>query len=78
VVGGYAVMVYTEPRFTKDLDIWIENTPENAKRVFHALAEFGAPLSGMTVSDFAKKRGSDLSARHATLPDRCAYIHYRM
>ena len=24
VVGGYAVMLYTEPRYTKDLDIWIE------------------------------------------------------
>ncbi len=23
IVGGYAVMVYTEPRYTKDLDLWI-------------------------------------------------------
>jgi hypothetical protein len=36
VVGGYAVMVYTEPRFTKDLDIWVDPTPENAKKVFAA------------------------------------------
>ena len=53
VVGGYAVMVYTEPRFTKDLDIWIDPTPENAKKVFAALAQFGAPLTGCTAADFA-------------------------
>jgi tRNA nucleotidyltransferase/poly(A) polymerase len=38
VVGGYAVRLYTEPRYTKDLDIWVESTPENAQRVFRALA----------------------------------------
>jgi hypothetical protein len=54
VVGGYAVMLYTEPRFTKDLDIWVDAHPENAQRVFHALAEFGAPLAGIQADDFAK------------------------
>jgi hypothetical protein len=44
IVGGYAVMKYTEPRFTKDLDLWIGNSPENAARVYDALADFGAPL----------------------------------
>ena len=44
IVGGYAVMKYTEPRFTKDLDLWIGNSSENAARVYRALAEFGAPL----------------------------------
>jgi hypothetical protein len=52
VVGGYAVMVYTEPRYTKDLDIWVESTPDNALRVFRALAEFGAPLAGMNPAEF--------------------------
>jgi hypothetical protein len=52
VVGGYAVMVYTEPRFTKDLDVWVEPTSENAKKVFAALAQFGAPMVGWTVEDF--------------------------
>jgi hypothetical protein len=37
VVGGYAVMKYTEPRFTKDLDLWISTDEENAKTVFSAL-----------------------------------------
>src|SRR5437879_2549032 len=55
IIGGYAVMKYTEPRFTKDLDIWIRNTLQNAERVYSALAEFGAPLKadGLTANDFA-------------------------
>ena len=54
VVGGYAVMLYTEPRFTKDLDVWVEASPENAPRVFRALAEFGAPLAGIQAGEFAQ------------------------
>ena len=53
IVGGHAVMLYTEPRFTKDLDIWIEASAANALRVFRALAQFGAPLSGLCADDFA-------------------------
>jgi len=55
VVGGYAVMKYTEPRFTKDLDIWISINEENSRAVFNALKEFGAPLKGLTERDFAEK-----------------------
>lgn len=40
------------PRYAKDLDIWINNSPENAERVYHALKEFGAPLTNITVEDF--------------------------
>ena len=54
VVGGYAVMLYSEPRFTKDLDLWVGDNADNATRVFRALAEFGAPLSGVEPADFAK------------------------
>jgi hypothetical protein len=53
VVGAFAVMRYTEPRYTKDLDIWVDPAPENAKRVYAALAEFGAPLKGYEPADFA-------------------------
>ena len=52
IVGAYAVMKYTEPRYTKDLDIWVDVTPDNADRVFKALAEFGAPMTDVTVEDF--------------------------
>ena len=52
VVGGYAYSYYTEPRATKDLDVFVDSSPENAVLVFEALADFGAPLSGMTSKDF--------------------------
>lgn len=51
VVGAYAVIHYTEPRYTKDLDLWVEPTTENAKRVFSALAVFGAPVDELTLED---------------------------
>jgi hypothetical protein len=52
VVGAYAVMKYSEPRFTKDLDLWIATDPENANSVYVALKEFGAPLTNLTAGDF--------------------------
>ena len=53
VVGAYAVTFYAEPRYTKDLDIWVEPSAENAKKVWDALAAFGAPLDGIRVEAFA-------------------------
>jgi len=55
VVGGYAVMKYTEPRFTKDLDLWIALDAANAQAVFAALKEFGAPLAELTAADFQEE-----------------------
>lgn len=52
IVGGYALSHYTEPRATKDLDLFLDSSPDNASRVFDSLAQFGAPLSGVTVDDF--------------------------
>lgn len=52
VVGAYAVMKYSEPRYTKDLDIWVEASPDNASRVFSALRAFGAPMQGISEADF--------------------------
>lgn len=54
VIGGYAVIQYTEPRYTKDLDIWIEASTTNAKRVLKALTAFGAPIDNLTVDELAK------------------------
>ena len=45
-------MKYTEPRATKDIDLWIDTTMENAERVYAALARFGAPLAEYTPRDF--------------------------
>lgn len=55
VVGGYAVMKYTEPRFTKDLGLWISTDEENSKAVYAALKEFGAPLKGLAPPDFTQE-----------------------
>jgi predicted nucleotidyltransferase len=52
IVGGHAFGVHAQPRTTKDLDLFIRADSENAKAVFHALAQFGAPLEGMTPEDF--------------------------
>ena len=49
IVGAYAVIFYTEPRYTKDIDIWIEPTPENAQKVYQALQRFGAPVKNLSV-----------------------------
>jgi hypothetical protein len=46
-------MLYTEPRYTKDLDVWIDATAENGERVYRSLLAFGAPLAGLTAKDFA-------------------------
>ncbi len=43
IVGAYAVGFHVEPRTTKDIDIWVEASFENAQRLYKALAEFGAP-----------------------------------
>ena len=54
VVGAYALGLHGRPRATGDLDVWVDATPENAVRVLEALADFGAPLTGVTVSDFSQ------------------------
>ena len=36
VVGGYAVAMHGHPRYTKDLDVWIEVSAENARGVIAA------------------------------------------
>jgi predicted nucleotidyltransferase len=54
VVGGYALAVHAQPRATKDLDVFIDRRPDNAKAVYAALAAYGAPLGDMTPEDFEK------------------------
>lgn len=54
LVGAYAVAFHAEPRFTKDLDVWVEPTTPNARRVFDALRRFGAPLRDVSEDDLAR------------------------
>jgi predicted nucleotidyltransferase len=59
VLGGHAVAFHGHPRATKDLDVLVRATPENATRVYRALAAFGAPLQlfEVTEADFASYEG---------------------
>ena len=52
VVGAHAVTFYSEPRFTKDLDIWIPRALNDVKRVFGTLKAFGVPLRNLTPENF--------------------------
>jgi hypothetical protein len=55
IVGGYALIKYTEPRYTKDLDIWVSPYKDNAEKVFRALIAYGAPVSAMSPADFTRE-----------------------
>jgi predicted nucleotidyltransferase len=52
VVGGYAVAVHGHPRYTRDIDIWLELTQENAAKVVKALEQFGFGSLGLKEADF--------------------------
>jgi hypothetical protein len=50
VVGAHALAAHGVPRATVDLDVWIDSSPENAARVWAALAAFGAPLEALAIT----------------------------
>ena len=54
VVGAFAVAFHGIPRFTKDMDILVEPTTQNSKKIVKALEEFGFGSLGLTVKDFSK------------------------
>ena len=54
VVGAYAVAAHSRPRATGDIDLWIERSAENARRVFRALAAFGAPMERVDEETFCE------------------------
>ena len=54
IVGGYAVAAHGHPRFTKDLDLWVNPTIQNGKRIIAALDKFGFHSLGLRVRDFTE------------------------
>ena len=52
VIGGYAVAFHGHPRYTKDLDVWVELKPDNAARIVKALEQFGFGSLGLKTEDF--------------------------
>jgi hypothetical protein len=51
IVGGFAYAIYAEPRYTKDLDIFIERSEQNAEKVFGAVRDFMGDSLGLKKSD---------------------------
>jgi hypothetical protein len=60
IIGAFAVAFHAKPRFTKDLDIFVEATPENAERLLRAIDAFGFGTLGLTVDDFVPRRITQL------------------
>lgn len=55
LVGAYALAAHGFPRATVDIDLWIRPSPENAQKVYKALARFGAPLLEVSPDDFLRE-----------------------
>jgi predicted nucleotidyltransferase len=54
IVGGYAVGIHGHPRYTGDLDIWLNPSLQNAALILKSVNEFGFSSYGLTEFDFTK------------------------
>lgn len=52
IIGGFAYSFYVEPRYTKDIDILIEQSKENALKILNSIHHFGFEDIGLTEKDF--------------------------
>lgn len=55
IVGAFALAFHAIPRYTKDMDIFIEASEKNAKGILKALNEFGFGVLNLSMSDFSAK-----------------------
>lgn len=55
LIGGYAVVLHGYYRLTGDIDFWIKNSPENAKRMIKVMDEFGFGVLQLQAKDFEKE-----------------------
>ncbi len=55
VIGGFAVSVHGYPRTTKDLDLCINKTEANAKKILAILIDFGFGSLNFKMEDFLKE-----------------------
>ena len=53
IIGGHAVSYHGYPRFTKDLDVWIQRSEANALKIVSALREFGFDFEGLSPQMFS-------------------------
>ncbi len=54
VVGGYALALHGHPRYTKDIDIWVQSDLENAQKLLKSLHSFGFSELDLIEEDFLK------------------------
>ncbi len=54
IVGSFALAFHARPRYTKDLDILVEPSSENARRVLYALKDFGFGSLALSEQDFTE------------------------
>lgn len=66
IVGGYAVGIHGHPRYTGDLDIWLNPTPQNAAQILKSVNEFGFSSFQLTQEDFTK-HGNVIQLGHPPL-----------
>lgn len=71
LIGDYAVGFHAQPRYTKDLDVWVRPTPANARRVMKALEKFGAPTSNLRLKDLTNP---DLVYQVGVEPNRIDFL----
>lgn len=56
IIGGYAVNSYFIPRNTKDLDILVEPSDDNAIRIIKTINDFGFNSTGLSIIDFVNPK----------------------
>ena len=58
IVRGYAVIHYSQPRYTKNIDIWLKPIAENAAKVMRVFARFWDSDVGTQSRRFCDRRNS--------------------
>ena len=72
IIGGHAVSYHGYPRFTKDLDLWIDRSEDNAVRVVEALRDFGFDFEGLSPEMFTQESRMTQMGRE---PNRVDILH---
>lgn len=52
IIGGYAVTAHGHPRYTGDIDFFVEKSKDNAERIVKAIHEFFGPLPEVQIENF--------------------------
>ncbi len=73
LVGGFAVAYHGYPRYTADIDLFIERSPENAQGIVNAIRQFGFGDLGLSTEDFLQE---DQVIQLGVAPNRIDLLTY--